>query len=496
MSGLDLFQKMDEIDEKYLTEALSIEPKNRGKMENILEKTGDVMDWNAEKAGVEQAHRKKNRREKTRNHFMYRLRTAAVAAAAFVLVFTGIVNVFPSVAYAMNDVIILGDLAKAVCFDKSMKACLENEYAQYVGETQVTENGDSSQVYYMVTDASSVSIFFKTDAALEGEKEGERAFSINDHAIEEELEAEEIGSWGMQIAETDIENLYMCRLEFEKYQIPERIRFEIDFGDVSYRKISPSEPDVDEAREAYLSEPFVKSVYELYPDENYKTIVDSYQIEKELEIEGQKIDVPKVDIYPTYAGVYFQMDSNNTDLIRDIEVVLRDEKGREYGKRFSGTQASEDAEGWQKWIESSYFSEAKELTAVIKGVRLLPKEKQWGMISYNEKTIENMPENTTVHNMTLNDDGSLLVELEVEGEKMEDETVDRHYEQVVSMIYKRKDGTEGEIADGYRAMSDAEKENVQIQSFTIPDYQENDCYVEWEYAPITELDQPIEIRVK
>ena len=58
---------------------------------------------------------------------------AAAVAAAFVIIFAGVVNYFPVTAYAMSKIGFLGDLARAVTLDESMRVCLEKEYAQYVG---------------------------------------------------------------------------------------------------------------------------------------------------------------------------------------------------------------------------------------------------------------------------------------------------------------------------------------------------------------------------
>ena len=120
MNDLRAFEAMDLLDDRFLDEAL-----------------------------------KPRRAARTRRAFVL-----AASVAAFVcLALFGVVNLFPSAAVAWNDIPVLGDIARAIILDGSMRACLNNDYAQYVG---MRDDGDAyqSEVYYMVVDASRISIFF------------------------------------------------------------------------------------------------------------------------------------------------------------------------------------------------------------------------------------------------------------------------------------------------------------------------------------------------
>jgi len=123
MTGMELFEKMDVIQDQYIEESLTEE-----------------VDFG----------------KKKKRSWIW---IATSVAAAFVLAFVGVVNVFPDVAVAMNDVVGLKELVQLVTVDESMKACLENEYAQYIGEEQVMNDGHYSKVYYVVADKTHISIF-------------------------------------------------------------------------------------------------------------------------------------------------------------------------------------------------------------------------------------------------------------------------------------------------------------------------------------------------
>lgn len=64
-----------------------------------------------------------------------------------------------------------------------------------------------------------------------------------------------------------------------------------------------------------------------------------------------------------------------------------------------------------RMYESSYFAETERITIVIKAANWLPKDKERGTISYEHRNVENLPENTTIEEMKLNDDHSLTLQI-------------------------------------------------------------------------------------
>ena len=277
MNGLDLFNEMNAIDDQYLTEALSISAKTETRQTT---NTDNVINGNPS----------------FRRPFTRWMQRSVAIAAVLMLAFIGGINVFPGIAYGMNDVFLLGDLVKAVTFDKSMKACLENEYAQYIGEKQVSESGDYSQVYYMVTDAGKTSIFFKTDATQFQGGAG--------HVFDVVFPSS--GTYSGGVCQTEIEGLYEYYLEWEPDEIPEEIPLEILYFD------GPYEVDFTESQEPiYQPEPIGRSVYYLHPDAAYRQIVNTYNIHTTFEIDGQKIELEKAEVYPTHTRLYFHEDPDN-----------------------------------------------------------------------------------------------------------------------------------------------------------------------------------------
>lgn len=428
----------------------------------------------------------------------------AAAAAVFMLVFIGSVNLFPATAYAMSRIGVLGDLVRSVTFDKSMRVCLENEYAQYVGEKKTTKDGWVSEVYCMVVDASRISVFFQTDVPNRGqsvaigeEEQKEVVFDIEDCEGLEEYE------YCSMVVNTNVKNLYEYRLDFVDKKIPEKMNFRIDYYRVN--------KDGGETLASY-------STYTLYPDMKYTKVVKTYEVNQTFEVEGQKIMIESLEVYPTQAKLLLRSDKENTAQLNDISVTLRDDKGREYEMNKNGVTGtySEDGNLAAKWYESSYFTKTKSITAVVNGIDMIPTDKRYGMISLKNKTIENMPEGVSLKDMVLEKDGSLTITLNVQFE-------DNNWTSVMQWEYIGGDAAcdeEDYIISSRGINSHGEKDNTVImesegndgiisgyeleigqnpefdEEHNIPNYKDGDYRVEWLYARETKLDTPIYLKIK
>ena len=99
--------------------------------------------------------RAKARRQSRRRRWETSLASLGGAAAAFALA----VNLSAPFALACGKVPILKELAAAVATSPSMKAAIEHDYIQYVGQSQ-TENEVTVALEYLILDRSQLSIFF------------------------------------------------------------------------------------------------------------------------------------------------------------------------------------------------------------------------------------------------------------------------------------------------------------------------------------------------
>lgn len=399
------------------------------------------------------------------------VKTIASVAAVF-LIFVGTINLFPATAYAMRNIPGLRELVAAVTYDPSMRACLNNEYAQYVGVSS-TNHGYSAKVCYMVVDAGSISVFFECDTPRTADNQDSVFFTIDDRFDSKENVL--TGSGGLN--ETNIKNLYEFRIDLnDNTEIPKSFEFPIRF--LCWNDNQESFSTV------------VASIqFTLYPDSYYATVVDSYPINKTLEINGQTIILDKLAVYPTKSKLYFSTDGNNSALLNDIQITLYDEKGNSFPARGEGV-ISNNGEIHDRWYESPYFAKAKSITAVITSVAFMDKDLQKGIISFNNRSIKNIPEGVRVSSMELSGDGTLAVSLE----KTPSVRCNDASAQAASMIYSDIYGNVYCLNNLYWHSND--DITLNYEDFEIPNFEENMYLIEWIYAPSVDLSSPIKVEIK
>lgn len=437
MNGDKLFETMNLIDDQFLDESLekSIEPLTTKRKHHV---------W---------------------------IKTIASVAAVF-LIFVGTINLFPATAYAMRNIPGLHELVAAVTYDPSMRACLNNEYAQYVG-VSAFDHGYSAKVCYMVVDAGRISVFFECDTPRTADNQDSVFFTIDDCLDSNKNVL--TGSGGLY--ETNIKNLYEFRMDLtDNTKIPKSFEFPIRF--LGWNK-----------NEESFSTVIANIQFTLYPDSYYATVVDSYPINKPLEIDGQTIILDKLAIYPTKSKLYFSTDDNNSALLNDIQITLYDENGNSYPARGEGMNYN-NGEVHDRWYESPYFAKAESITAVITSVAFMDKDLQKGIISFNKRSIENIPDGVRVSSMVLGDDGTLAVSLE----KTPFVRYNDASAQAASMIYSDIDGNTYCLNNFCWHSND--DNTAKYEDFEISNFEENKYLIEWIYAPSVDLSSPIKVEIK
>ncbi len=397
----------------------------------------------------------------------------AAGIAAVLILFFATVNLFPRAALSLSEIPVLGEIAKAIMLDPSMRACFTNDYAQYVG---MRDEADPyhSQVYYMVVDASRISVFFWTDAStLRREYDTGAVFDIESVTDENGAKIPYSGS----IYETDVKGLHEYRMDLDGRPVPTAIPFTIRyFQDDWTREVA-------------------RATYTLNPDTAYAKIVESHVVNATAVIDGQTITIDRVDIYPTQAKLFFNMPSTNDRLLKKLNIVLRDEKGRTYPPRSHGTTGTltDESEVLSLWYESPYFEKVEYLEAVVTAYSFLSKSEKYGMIDLKTSTIGHMPEGVSLTAMTLDDEGSLEIALKV---KISADTVVAGYDGPNGSSWFYESGYSYQPVywpDAENEMTGIYEEDYEYQVFSIPDYRDGTYSLEWNIGPVVELDEPLMI---
>lgn len=442
MTGMELFEKMDVIEDQYIEESLS---------ENITLGKKKKRSW---------------------------IWIATSVAAALVLVFVGVVNAFPNVAVAMNDVVGLKELVQLVTLDESMKACLENEYAQYIGDEQVMRDGHYSKVYYVVADSAHISIFYKTDVPLDGEEYHHFAYvTQKDGYIIPVLQ-------GVRSYRTDIEDMYELRVDFdeklEEGMLPESIKLQLDFGK-SYWDGYPS------TEGGWVDYPEQTAIHEIKLDNIFFVESIVYDIQEEVEVDGQKLLFEKLEVYPTMTRLYYSEDVNNEYMLSDIDVVIMDDKGNEYEKMPEGDFSVDDGTGaivgTVLGYSSNYFEEDVSLQLEIRSVSWDYGYSSEQDVSYEKKNVGDLPEEIELLGMEMDDDKTLTIQFRV----FSNDDLGYFYE-----LYNAETGDSTETI----SMEEDTEEGYWMHVESIPYFKEGEYVFRWGKYETKKLDKPIRLQVK
>ena len=93
-----------------------------------------------------------------RRRLWRRISAPAGSAAAVFAAFVLLVNLSTPFALACGRVPVLKELAAAVAFSPSLKAAVENDYVQYIGQS-ATDNGITVHLEYLMADQGGLTLF-------------------------------------------------------------------------------------------------------------------------------------------------------------------------------------------------------------------------------------------------------------------------------------------------------------------------------------------------
>ena len=443
MTGMELFEKMDVIEDQYIEESMT---------EEVTFGKKKKRSW---------------------------IWIATSVAAAFVLTFIGVINAFPNVAVAMNDVVGLKELVQLVTVDKSMKACLENEYAQYIGEEQIMKDGHYSKVYYIVADKTHISIFYKTDVPYKGAEY---------HHFANVLSADEspiVSIWSVNSFETDIEDLYELRITFleelEEDRLPESIQMVIDFGKTWEDGYATEEG-------GFIQQPEATATYEIQLDNVFSVDSVMYENSKEVEIDGQKILFECVEVYPTRTRLVFYGKEENTKELLGLHAVLLDQKENEYqplseqeGVQYLNDESNLNITKQYQDYDTSFFSKINTFQVEIRGVwwkYVSPIEQE---VSYEKKSVGELPEGMELLKMEMDEEKTVTIQF-------------REYS--TDLLSCTSDVYDAETGDACDREVVLDGDSYVIVTYKIPNYWEGKCKFRWERSEDITLEKPIRVKMQ
>ncbi|MFF2874985.1 DUF4179 domain-containing protein [Gottfriedia sp. NPDC057991] len=291
-----------------------------------------------------------------------------VAAAILLLGLLTSIRVSPTFADYLTKVPGMEKIVELIRDDKGLISAVENKYAQEIGISQ-EKSGIKVTVDSVIADEQGMVIFYTIDA-----NEPQHNLNIKEVNLKpsngEELPEH---SSSVSLPVEDELNTYTGRIEYFFDKANEQHDFNLDL------KIKSNETLEQ------FSIPFTIK--------NLEKTKQIYELNKTVIIEGQKITIKKVTIYPLRVAVQVEMDPRNSKKILDFsDIKLVDQNGEVWSKITNGTTAKHISDNERiVYLQSNYFKDPKELYLVINKLQAVDKDKDYILLDTEKQQILQQP---------------------------------------------------------------------------------------------------------
>ncbi len=441
---------------------------------------------------TERALRRLQKRERFRRGSV---RTLVGVAATFLIFVLG-VNFSVPVAYACSKVPILKELAAAVTFSRSLTDAVNNEYVQPLYLKQ-EKDGVTATVEYLIVDQKQVNVFFRLDsekyAALSAEPE------VRD-ATGEHFEGCSYGlnDWNVKNGE-----LQSVTIDYFENDVPDGLRLKLKVQDMSFA------PDgvMEEVALENSSEDFL--MQEEYEEPEYLTEFDFLlefdpaftaagkviPVNETIELDGQKILITDMEIYPTHLRVNVEDVSENTAWMRGLYFYIETDWGMKFETITNGILATGDADSPMMSsyrADSSYFYEAKRLKIVITGAEWRYKDMEKVYVNLETGETESLPEGVTFLGADRRENGWVM---EFKGESREL----GHTHQLFQMKYYDAAGNEyfmNSMETMFGEMNAAGQVVDFVERLPLKNYEATEVWMVPNYSYVWTAEEPVEVTVQ
>lgn len=333
-----------------------------------------------------------------------RLAAPAASLAAIAAAFVLLVNLSVPFALACSGVPIVRELAAAVAFSPSLSAAVAHDYVQYIGQSQ-TVDGVTVSLEYAIVDRYQAVFFYSVDGGR---------FYTSPKLTDEN--GQPIGGYATSSFYAGVDQqdgLETMVLSFTggKTSLPDRFTMDMYFQpmpeeDQASETVAPSasaledEPDELDPREDPNT---LRFAFDVTLDPSCIVDGDTVEVGRWLELDGQRILIDRLELYPTRTIVYLGEDKNNTAWLKSLKFYFTDEKGNVYDDTDGSLSASgeEDSQSYLTYyFQSFYYSQPENLTLHITKAEWLEKGRDHVVLDLNTGDCPGLPEGVTVHEIT------------------------------------------------------------------------------------------------
>lgn len=424
-------------------------------------------------------------RKKARAHRGWRVSLASLGgmAAAFILM----VNLSLPFAMACARIPGLRELTAAVAFAPSLKAAVQNDFLQYIGQEKSNE-GLTMKLDYLIFDSSQLHFFYSVSG---GDYDSFHVFPAISGPDGEELTGFSINSGMSQPGElTDFGVTFN-----DGFQAPEALRLTCK---VTARKESVGMAP-EKASDHFSNEDprdlgeVASFTFELTLDPRFTAPGKTFAPEEWVTVDHQRLLIESLEVNPTNARLTVRFDENNTAWCNGLHFYLTDAKGNSYS---SGSAVSSGANLVSSgtgedgmvvyYLESPYFTGKEPYTLHITGADWLDKGQEWVTVDLEKGTARGLPVETE------------LVELRREGENVGlSFSTPYHNKQLFSWTFRDEEEAEFHVSSGsYYKRENEDGSVTEVEEFSLPGYSGSILEIKLNYTRIVELEEEVLVRVE
>ena len=337
-------------------------------------------------------------RAKARAKKRARLKWAGMPAGALAGVFAAfvlLVNAVPTFALACSGVPVLADLAAAVDWSGSLKAAVENQYVQPVGQSQ-TQNGITLTVDYLIVDQKQVNLFLTT------ENEDE-TYPYTD--LSWDILSQDGGYSVLSYGEHENGQLRRITVDFED-TVPSEL--EVKFTLWPFTGLDRDTPIPYEDARDY--DPAAEFTFTIQFDPAFTASGERIPIGQWVELDGQQLYLERLDVYPSHASLRLADHPDNTLRLVDFDFYLEDGDGVRYETEsgLSGRSDPDTGFAFERRVASFWFARSESLMLHITGVSWRDEENNKVTVDLKNSTAEGLPEGVVFEGVSACEDRTVL----------------------------------------------------------------------------------------
>lgn len=430
-------------------------------------------------ADLELCVEKARKRAQARRGWRVSLASLGGVAAAFVLM----VNLSLPFALACARIPGLRELTAAVAFAPSLKAAVQNDFLQYIGQEKSNE-GLTMKLDYLIFDSSQLHFFYSVSG---GDYDSFHVLPEISGPDGEKLEGFSITSGMAQPGE-----LSDFGVNFnEGFEAPEALRLTC--------KVTARKEDVGQApapstdkdpRDLGVVATFV---FDLTLDPRFTAPGKTYALNEWVTVDSQRLLIKSLEVNPTHARLTVTFDENNTAWCDGLDFYLTDAKGNRYesGSHVGSNSTLVATGSGEKgiviyYLESPHFTGKEPYTLHITGADWLDKGKEWVTVDLEKGTAQGLPAETE------------LVELRREGENVRlSFSTPYHNRQLFSWTFRDGEGSEFNVSSGsYYKRENEDGSITEVEEFHLPDYSGSILEIKLNYTRTEEFEPEVLVEVE